>query len=56
MKQISTVKCFNSTKRYGFISPDKESKNVFIHVSALNAAALDNLNEDQKIKFEITSS
>ena len=56
MKQIGTVKWFNSTKGYGFIAPDNGSKDVFIHISALNAAGLDNLDENQKIKFEITSS
>ena len=56
MKQIGTVKWFNSTKGYGFIAPDNGSKDVFIHISALNAAGLDNLDENQKIKFEISSS
>ena len=56
MKQIGTVKWFNSTKGYGFIAPDNGSKDVFIHISALNAAGLDNLDEKQKIKYEITSS
>ena len=56
MKQIGTVKWFNSTKGYGFIAPDNGSKDVFIHISALNAAGLDNLDENQKIKYEVTSS
>ena len=56
MKQIGTVKWFNSTKGYGFIAPDNGSKDVFIHISALNAAGLDNLDENQKIKYEVTTS
>ena len=56
MKEIGTVKWFNSTKGYGFIAPDNGSKDVFIHISALNAAGLDNLDENQKIKYEVTSS
>ena len=56
MKQIGTVKWFNSTKGYGFIAPDNGSKDVFIHISAMNTAGLDNLDENQKIKYEVTSS
>jgi CspA family cold shock protein len=56
MKKTGTVKWFNPDKGYGFIAPDDGKKDVFIHISALNAAGLDNLDENQKIKFEITSS
>ena len=56
MKKTGAVKWFNPDKGYGFIAPDNGSKDVFIHISALNAAGLDNLDENQKIKFEITSS
>ena len=56
MKQTGTVKWFNSTKGYGFIAPDNGSKDVFIHISALTAAGLSTLDENQKIKFDITSS
>jgi CspA family cold shock protein len=53
MKQIGTVKWFNSTKGYGFIAPDNGSKDVFIHISALNAAGLDNLDENQNIIYDV---
>ena len=56
MKQTGTVKWFNSTKGYGFIAPDNGSKDVFIHISALTTAGLSTLDENQKIKFDITSS
>jgi len=56
MKETGTVKWFSPDKGYGFIAPDNGSKDVFIHISALNAAGLDNLDENQKIKFEISSS
>ena len=53
MKQIGTVKWFNSTKGYGFVSPDNGEKDVFIHKSAVEAAGLSNLDENQKMEFEI---
>ena len=56
MKTTGTVKWFNSTKGYGFIAPDNGSKDVFIHRSAVEAAGLDTLDDNQKIEFEVTSS
>ena len=47
-----TVKWFNTTKGYGFIQPDNGSKDVFVHVSAVEAAGLRGLVEVQKISFE----
>ena len=49
-----TVKWFNGTKGYGFISPDEGGKDVFIHVTALQAAGIENLEENQKVSFDIT--
>ena len=47
------VKWFNSKKGYGFITDDETSKDIFLHVSALEDSKLRVLKEDQKIKFDI---
>lgn len=48
-----TVKWFNSTKGFGFIQPDTGGADVFVHISAVERAGLSNLNEGDKINFEI---
>ncbi len=48
-----TVKWFNATKGYGFITPDDGSKDVFVHISAVEGAGLRTLNEGQKVTFEV---
>jgi len=50
---IGTVKWFNSQKGYGFIQPDDGSKDVFVHISAVERAGLGNLSEGQKLNFEL---
>ena len=48
-----TVKWFNSQKGLGFIQPDDGGKDVFVHISAVERAGMRNLNEGQKISYEI---
>ena len=48
-----TVKWFNATKGFGFIQPDDGSKDVFVHISAVERAGMQSLNEGQKLRFEV---
>jgi CspA family cold shock protein len=48
-----TVKWFNATKGYGFIQPDDGTKDVFVHISAVEQAGLRSLMEGQKVGYEI---
>ncbi|TLU71010.1 cold-shock protein [Lichenicoccus roseus] len=48
-----TVKWFNSQKGFGFIEPTDGSKDVFVHVSAVERAGLSTLNEGQKLSYEL---
>ena len=48
-----TVKWFNTSKGFGFIAPDGGSKDVFVHISAVEQAGLIGLNDDQKVTFDI---
>ncbi|HYA73763.1 MAG TPA: cold-shock protein [Roseiarcus sp.] len=50
-----TVKWFNGQKGFGFIQPDDGSKDVFVHISAVERAGLKGLNEGQKISFELVA-
>lgn len=48
-----TVKWFNEQKGYGFIQPDNGSKDVFVHISAVERAGMKTLREGQKVNFEV---
>jgi CspA family cold shock protein len=47
------VKFFNTQKGYGFIQPDDGSKDVFVHITAVERAGMRSLNEGQKVSFDI---
>ena len=48
-----TVKWFNATKGYGFICPSDGSKDVFVHITAVQRAVLDGLAEGQKVSYDL---
>lgn len=51
-----TVKFFNNSKGFGFIQPDDGSKDVFVHISAVERAGLATLSENQKVSFDLERS
>ncbi len=48
-----TVKWFDSTKGFGFIAPDDDRRDVFVHISAVERAGLTDLMDDQKVTFDV---
>ena len=48
-----TVKWFNATKGYGFIQPDDGGKDVFVHITAVQEAGLQGLEDGQKVTFDL---
>ena len=50
-----TVKWFNATKGFGFIQPDDGSKDVFVHISAVERAGMNDLHEGQKVTYDIVA-
>lgn len=48
-----TVKWFNTTKGFGFIAPDGGTKDVFVHISAVERSGLTGLADNQKVSFDI---
>jgi len=53
LPQIGTVKFFNSSKGFGFVTPEGGAKDVFLHVSALERAGLTSVNEGDRISFDV---
>ena len=50
---IGTVKWFNATKGFGFIVPQEGGRDVFVHITAVQAAGLRGLNEGQRVSYEV---
>ena len=48
-----TVKWFNTQKGYGFINPDDEGRDVFVHITAVQNSGLNELNEGQRVSYEL---
>jgi CspA family cold shock protein len=48
-----TVKWFNAQKGYGFIQPESGGSDVFVHISAVERAGMDNLREGQRLDYEL---
>lgn len=52
MRQSGTVKFFNQTKGYGFITPDQGGKDVFVHVTAVERSGIGSLDEGMRVSFD----
>jgi CspA family cold shock protein len=52
---VGKVKFFNTTKGFGFIQPEDGSKDVFVHISAVQRAGMQTLNEGQKVSYELAT-
>ena len=48
-----TVKWFNPDKGFGFIAPDSGGKDIFVHITAVRAAGLEGLNDNQKVSYDL---
>jgi CspA family cold shock protein len=53
MAQTGTVKFFNTSKGFGFITPDAGGNDVFVHISAVEASGLHTIVEGQKVSFDV---
>lgn len=51
-----TVKWFNATKGYGFIQMEDGTRDVFVHITELERSGISNLNEGQKVSFELSTN
>ena len=52
---IGTVKWFNPTKGFGFIAPEDGGKDVFVHITAVQKAGLQGLDENQKVSYDVVT-
>jgi len=52
---IGTVKWFNPAKGFGFIEPESGSKDVFVHISAVEAAGMQTLTEGQRVSYDVVT-
>jgi CspA family cold shock protein len=50
---VGTVKWFNATKGFGFIQPDNGDRDVFVHISAVQQSGLSDLQEGQRVSYEL---
>ncbi len=50
-----TVKWFNTEKGFGFIQPQDGGKDVFVHITALQAAGMNSLNDGQKVSYDVVT-
>lgn len=50
---VGTVKFFNTDKGFGFIAPDGGGTDSFVHITAVQAAGMNSLDKDQRVKFEL---
>lgn len=53
MTMNGTVKFFNGQKGFGFITPDEGDKDVFVHISAVQASGMQGLDDDQRVSFDM---
>jgi cold shock protein len=52
MRQMGTVKFFNQTKGFGFITPDQGGKDVFVHITAVERSGIGPLDEGTRVSFD----
>ncbi|MFC4296065.1 cold-shock protein [Novosphingobium tardum] len=52
---IGTVKFFNTDKGFGFIQPDGEGPDAFVHISAVQESGMTTLDRDQRVSYELTA-
>ena len=52
---VGTVKWFNAEKGYGFIAPQDGGRDVFVHISAVQAAGMRGLDEGQRVSFDVVT-